>query len=123
MKLTKVYTSDEFIPEHIFIMYKNHRLISIYQASACVSYNEYKNMRIASIHTLLRMYLSMMLSSYNHFSNSLDSIECLVNTLSIYHKKLSKSKRILAQEIIGQCYGSYKGLVTMRRDRLLRIAK
>jgi hypothetical protein len=121
--ISEVYKSDEFIPEHIIIKYKNHPCIEIYNAPICMTYINYKNIKIASIHSIIRMYLSMILSTYTHFENENHSLECLVNILSTIQQKMSGSRKKIFQQLIEQCYGPYHGLISLRRDRVLRAEK
>jgi hypothetical protein len=118
--ISDVFKEDEFIPEHIIIRYKNHQLVQIYNTDVCVTYVNYKGQRIASLHTIIRMYLSMMLSSYEHYETDNDYLECIVNMLTIIQQKMSKSRKKLFEQIIEQCYGPYYGLVTQHRRKLLR---
>ena len=67
------------------------------------------------------MYLSIILSPYKHFTN-IDSLECLTNTLALLNNKSRGTNKKLLQDVVGQCYGENIGLVTMRKNRLLRLA-
>ena len=118
--ISDIFEEDEFIPEHIIIRYKNHQLVQIYNIDVCVTYVNYKRQRIASLHTIIRMYLSMMLSSYEHYETDNDYLECIVNMLTIIQQKMSKSRKKLFEQIIDQCYGPYYGIITQYRRRLLR---
>ena len=126
---SNVYKADHFIPDHICIKSAGNIVAIIYYADDCVNYNEYKGSRIASIHTVIRMYLSMLLSPYKHFEKFANSCECVATMLSIInqqsHKPSSKLQitNKLLKDVVGKCYGSYNGIVTMRKDRLQRIAK
>jgi hypothetical protein len=121
--ISKIYTADEFIPEHIIIKYNTHPCVEIYNAPVCMTYIEYKNMKIASIHTIIRMYLSMVLSTYTHFENESHSLECLVNMLSIIQQNMIGSRKKIFQQLLEQCYGPYHGLISLRRQRVLRAEK
>jgi len=121
--ISEVYKADEFIPEHIIIKYKTHPCIEIYNAQICMTFVEYKNIKIASIHTIIRMYLSMVLSTYNHFENENHSLECLVNILSIIQQNMIGSRKKIFQQLIEKCYGPYHGLISLRRQRVLRAEK
>jgi hypothetical protein len=121
LHLSKLYNEDTLISDHIFVFYKKIPIISIFHANVCYGYNLYNGIRIASIHTIIFMYLCMILSPYNHFKN-LDSLECLVNTLAVLNNKSRGSNKKLLQDVVSQCYGENIGLVTMRKNRLLRLA-
>jgi hypothetical protein len=123
LSISDLYTADEFIPDHVIIKYKNHPFIEIYNAPVCMTYVEYNKRKVASIHTIIRMYLSMVLSTYNHFETENHSLECLVNILSIIQQKMSNSRKKIFKQLISECYGPFYGLVTLRRERLLRSNK
>ena len=123
LSISQLYPKDEFISNHILIKYKNHPCIEIYEAPTCMTYVEYNNHRIASIHTIIRMYLSMVLSTYDHFETENHSLECLVNILTIIQQKMSDSRKKIFQQLLSKCYGPFQGLVTLRRERAIRIKK
>jgi hypothetical protein len=120
LSISQVYPKDEFISEHIHIKYRNHPCVEIYSAPICMTYVTHNKQKIASIHTIIRMYLSMVLSTYDHFETENHSLECLVNILSIIQQKMSGSRKAIYKQLIEQCYGPYQGLVTLRRERVLR---
>ena len=105
----------------IFIYYKKQQLLSIFHANVCYGYNNYGDLKIASIHTIIFMYLCILLTPYRHFHN-LNSLECLVNILALKQSKLRNTKKKLFQDVVSQCYGENIGLVTLRKNRLLRLA-
>ena len=121
LKISEVYKEDTLIPDHIFIYYKKHQLLSIFHANVCYGYNNYDDLKIASIHTIIFMYLCILLTPYRHFNN-LNSLECLVNILALKQSKLRTTKKKLFQDVVSQCYGENIGLVTLRKNRLLRLA-
>jgi len=121
LKISEVYKEDTLIPDHIFIYYKKQQLLSIFHANVCYGYNNYGDLKIASIHTIIFMYLCILLTPYRHFHN-LNSLECLVNILALKQSKLRNTKKKLFQDVVSQCYGENIGLVTLRKNRLLRLA-
>ena len=121
LKISEVYKEDTLIPDHIFIYYKKQQLLSIFHANVCYGYNNYGDLKIASIHTIIFMYLCILLTPYRHFHN-FNSLECLVNILALKQSKLRNTKKKLFQDVVSQCYGENIGLVTLRKNRLLRLA-
>lgn len=117
---TKVMEKDDFMPKHVFVMYKKRKMLGIYMANACITYNEIGQMRVASIHTMLRMYLSMSLSSCPHFKKAADELECITSSLSYLQQKSMHRKRKILREFVTDCYGSQAGLITLRREKALR---
>jgi len=123
LKLSKVYDADDFIPRHIFIYNGKTKIAALYTATSCVSYINYNGFRYASIHTIIRIYMLMLFSSYSHFKTDYNNIECLVNMLSIIQYKNIGSKKKIFKEFIMDCYGIHKGLITLKREKLIRYAK
>jgi hypothetical protein len=122
LKISEVYKDDTLISDHVFIYYKNTPLVILFHSNVCYGYNIYNEMRIASIHTIIFMYLCILLTPYKHFHNK-DSLECLVNILALKQSKLRSTQKKLFQDVVSQCYGENIGLVTLRKNRLLRLAK
>jgi hypothetical protein len=116
----KVHEEDDFIPKHAFLTYKQRKVLGIYMANACVTFNEINHMRVASIHTMLRMYLSMTLSPCPHFKKAADELECITGSLSYLQQKTKQRKRKVLQEFVVDCYGSQAGLITLRREKIMR---
>jgi len=122
LKVSQVYKEDTLIPTHIFIYYKQKPIMAIFNADVCYGFNLYNGIKIASIHTIIYMYLCMILTPYKHF-HDVNSLECLVNMLTLKQMKMRSTKKKLYQDIVSQCYGENIGLVTMRKNRLLRLAR
>lgn len=116
----KVFENDDFMPKHAFLMYKKRKVLGIYAANACMTYVDMHRMRIASIHTMLRMYLSMSLSPYPHFKKATEELECITSSLSYLQQKTNQRKRKVLQEFLVDCYGSQAGLITLRREKIMR---
>jgi len=117
------FRADGFLPAHVIVTHKPTRqpVIGIYESPACVSYVEYGKARVASIHTLLRLLLSHVFSSYKHARAAVEAYECLANMLSVVMlDTLTGSKKRLLQQFVVKCYGYQPGLVTMRRNRVKR---
>lgn len=116
----KVMEEDDFMPKHVFLTYKQRKVLGIYMANACVTYNEVSHMRVASIHTMLRMYLCMTLSPCPHFKKATDELECITGSLSYLQQKTKQRKRKVLQEFVVDCYGTQAGLITLRREKVMR---
>lgn len=123
LRLSPVYEADDFIPRHIFIYYGKNKIIALYTASVCTTYIKHNGFNYASIHTSIRMYMLMLFSNYKHFNIDQNNIECLINLLSIIQYKHIGSKNKLFKEFISECYGIHKGLVTLKREKLIRYNK
>lgn len=121
LKISPIFPSDELILPHIILSYKNKPIGIIYQLSSCVSFHEYKNKRIASIHTMMDMFLSMSLSHYPHFKKQKTILQCLSDELG--HLQQQSSRKKLLEQFTTECYGPSIGIATMRRERAKRLYK
>jgi hypothetical protein len=123
LKISRIYPADNFVQEHIVIMYGTIPVVVIFRADTCEGFSTYKNIRIASVHTIIRMGLSIMFSSYSHLAPYSSVVECIVNMLTLVSNKdrLKPRHKKLLEDVVKQCYGSSEGLVTMRKNRILRL--
>lgn len=120
-KVSAEFAADTFVPEHVFVYYKKRLVAGIYAAETCLSYSEHRGMRIASLQTMLRMYMSLMLSVYPHHGDQKPA--CVANALAWVHLALVKapSRRRLLEQFLLDCYGEQAGLFTLRRQMLERL--
>jgi hypothetical protein len=123
LKVTKVFPADDFVSDHVIISYKGTTIVYISNSNICEGFNLYKGVRVASVHTIIRMLLCMMLSSYHHFDEYIESMECIVNILALATNtnRMSGNRKKILHDVVEQCYGATEGLVTMRKNRLLRL--
>lgn len=122
--ISKLHEEDMFVPEHVYILYNKEPMIAIFHANSCLTYVHHNKLNIASIHTILRLYLSILLSPNKaSFEDYTKYIECYTNALTIIEQKMQGSRRRLLQEFMTQCYGTAPGVVTLRRERIERIEK
>lgn len=115
----RYYTADGLlVNEHCFVNYNGAPLIGIYKTDACISYVSFKGYRIASIQTMLRMYMFLSLSPDRHHDHG--NIACIVDALAgIHYQKMQAQESIIEFK----CYGKQAGLVTMRLEQLKRQKK
>lgn len=118
---SKMYPGDDFVGPHVFLMFKKTKVVAIHNVKSCITFHTFRGLRVATIHTMLRMYLTMLMSPYKHFEKTHDSMECMVNALSILQQKSVGSKKHLLQQMVIDCYGTEQGVITLKRERLLRI--
>ena len=125
LKLTKVFPEDDIVSAHTILSYKDVPVAFIFNANICEGYTVYKGRRVASVHTIIRMFLSMMFSTYGHFAEYIESMECIANLLTIQsnRNRRRRSRSKLVQDVVEHCYGASTGLITMRKNRILRIKK
>lgn len=108
------------LPGHVIISYKRKPVALLFEAISCFTYNEYRGRKIASLHSILFIYLSILGSTYDHFDKMIDSLECIANAVSWIHLKTFASKKVLFQQFAVSCFGPQEGIATLRRARQLR---
>ena len=105
---------------HVTIKYKGRIVALFYEAAdKCFGYNEYKGRRVATIHTVMMMYLGMLLSTERHFidMNVRGNLDAIVNALAKQTTGKAKGLRSKLNPYALQCIGDDLGLATMRRQR------
>ena len=83
----------------------------IFTARSCVSYINYNNCNMLSIHSLLKQLYEIFLNTNNN------DIQCIIQLLHYTLINNAFSKEELYEQFIINCYGKQKGFVTLRRDR------
>lgn len=118
VEMSAVVPDDSVVCEHVLILHKSKPFMGIYNPGMCVSYVTHKNYRIASIHTMCRMYTMMMLSGQS-YHNRLQS-RCFAEMLTRLQVRLTKepSRKRLLKQFVLDCYGAQPGLITLRRNFL-----
>ena len=122
LTFSRIFRSDDFVPEHIVISMDGQPIATLFNPSSCIAFNEYKNKRIASINAIIDLLLSMSMSQYHHFQKNKPLLECLADELSTVQQKSNSKKKVLKQ-IVMFCYGPSIGIITMRRERAKRLRR
>lgn len=121
--VSKVFPQDDFVPSHILLSTKDGQTIAtLFKPSSCIAFNEVQKKRIASIHAMIDLLLSMSMSDYHHWKKDKAVLECLADELSRLQQK-DTSKRKILKQIVVSCYGPTTGLITMRRERAKRLRR
>lgn len=122
LHISPIFPSDEFVLPHVVLSYDKKPVGVIYRLSSCVAFTNYKNQRVAGIHTIIDLLLSMSMSHYAHFKKDRALLECLADELAHIQQTKPSRKKILEQFII-DCYGPSVGIATMKRERALRMIR
>lgn len=114
--LSPLYVENDLVCEHQYIQYKGHQLLGLYRPQMCVNYVMKRRIRIASIHTICRMYLMLIFSKHKHHVQ--EHIDCIIEEFTKLQILLTKnpSKKQLLQQFSLECYGEQQGLITLRRN-------
>jgi hypothetical protein len=110
---------DEIVPTHYQIKIGKDTIAFIYNTIACYSYNtvnvENSNIRIATIDTMLSLYLAFIYTKRNYYDT--DRILCMANFLfKIQQKNRLKQKGPLKRFTIN-CYGTQPTKQSMRKEK------
>jgi len=89
----------------------------------CLSYVQIGKLRFASVNTMCRMYMSLILGGAQS-----KHVRCIIDTLaflqfSMFLPSYAKKYGKLYEAFVVQCYGNQSGLITMRRNQIERILK
>lgn len=121
ISVSEVYPADKFMSDSIVVSYNKEPLFALFKTDVCLTYNNINGFNVASIHTLIRMYMSMLMTTNTKaFKMFEKTVECYANMASILEQKLTGKKRNVLQEFVTQCYGPVKGKVTLKREMIQR---
>ena len=114
--------ADDFVSMRTTLVVGEQPLVSFYEAPACVSYIEIEGgLKVASIHTTLRMMMSHMFSDQPDLIVAGVTQQCLINLLCVLMlETMTGSKKKVLQQFVLQCFGEQPGIATMRRNRMKR---
>jgi hypothetical protein len=108
----------EITPERIDIIVKKDVMVSIYKPIACHNYNvitiEKREVKVATIDTILSFYLAFYYSDHSKFSK--DRLMCMCKFL--FELRKSQKKTGLLQKFSMTCYGTQPTLETIRAEKM-----
>lgn len=88
-------------------------------APTCLGYSDIHGFRVASIHTVMRMYLSILLDGLDaHFDTR--SILCVANVMSKQIMESIAAGTHVAKDFTLTCYGPFDGIYTLRKKRYIK---
>lgn len=121
ISVSKIYEADHFVPSHVILSVDNKPMGIIFRLSSCVAFNQLKNKpRVAGIHTMIDMFLSMSMSRYRHFQKAKPFLESLSDELARVQQS-NKSRRKLLNQFGLVCHGPSMGIATLKVERIKRI--
>lgn len=103
--------------DHSVLCYKNIKFLYIFKSQNCSSYITYRGQKQASIHSLLQQLYHIYFNTSN--ATILSVIHCILTMLF----KNMNSKKVLYKQFVIECYGDQKGIVTLRKDKFIRLQK
>jgi hypothetical protein len=104
---------------HVSVSYDGRAVALIFEdkLGSCLNYNVYKGVFVATIHTVLMVYLGMMLSPALHFSSMKPALKAITNSLAVVVLQSKSSKLKIMQPLSLTCLGEEAGVATLRRRR------
>ena len=119
VKIVKHKPIGEIIPEHYEIKIKNDTVAFIYKPNACHSYNiiniNSRNIKVATIDTILSFYLSFMYSNKPYYDNN--RLLCMSEYLFKVQARNRLQQKGLLKRFSINCYGNQKTLEEIRAEK------
>jgi hypothetical protein len=109
----------EIIPRHIEIRVGKHSMAYIYEPIACHSYNEimvdHKQVKVATIDTILAFYLSFIYANMPHYDK--DRLMCIAMFLFEIEQQNRLEQRGILKRFSIDCYGKQPTLEDIRSEK------
>jgi len=119
IKITHRDGIDEIISPHYEILVNNESIAFIYKPLSCHSYNlihlDKKPLKIASIDTMLSLYLAFTFANKDYYDN--DRILCMAEYLFNIQEKHRLANKGLLQRFSVNCYGTQQTLADIRNEK------
>jgi hypothetical protein len=120
VRLVRHSAIGEIVPEHIEVKVDSESVAFIYKPIACHNYNSIyiqdKEIKVATIDTMLSFYLAFYYSNELHFSK--ERILCMAEFLfKVEQKNRLEQKGVLKRFNI-KCVGKQPTIETMRADKM-----
>jgi hypothetical protein len=111
---------EEIVPEHVEIKVGSESIAFIYKPIACHNYNmvsiEDKEVKIATIDTMLSFYLAFYYSNETHLSK--DRILCMANFLFFIEQKTRLKRNDVLKRFTMDCIGYQPTLESIRSNKM-----
>jgi hypothetical protein len=112
----------EIIPENYIVKVSHKPIIYIYKTIACHSYNTIKisnkTVRVASIDTILSLYLAFLFSNREYYDSN--RILCIAQYLFLIQIKNRLSQKGLLKRFTTKCYGKQQTLEDIRALKVFK---
>jgi len=119
IKIIKHKSIGEIIPRHVEVVVGKYSMAYIYEPIACHSYNEItvdgKQIKIATIDTILAFYLSFLYANMPHYNK--DRLMCIAMFLFQMEQHNHLDQRGILKRYSIDCYGKQETLEDMRSKK------
>lgn len=121
VKIVKQAPVGEIVPEHIELKIGNDSVLFIYKPIACHSYNIYvskgQKLKIATIDTMLSLYLAFLYADKPYYNQFLERILCMAKFLFDVQQKNRLQQKGLLKRFSITCYGHQESVEEMRAEK------
>ena len=121
VKIEKHEALGESIPEHSEIKIGKDTIAFVYNPMACHSYNEIeiqqKNIRIATIDTILNFYLAFLYGDHSIMEGYKERVLCMCQFLFDIEQQNRLSQKGLLKRFSMTCFGKQSTLESMRAEK------
>lgn len=119
IKIVKHKAVGEIIPKHVEIIVGKYSMAYIYEPIACHSYNEItidtKQIKIATIETILAFYLSFLYANMPHYDK--DRLICIAMFLFQLKQQHRLDQKGIIKNFSIDCYGKQTTLEDIRSEK------
>jgi hypothetical protein len=120
-RISEVHSGNSVLGQstHVIVSHDGRAVALIFEDTldSCLNYNVYKGVFVATIHTVLMVYLGMMLSPAMHFVSMKPALKVITNSLAVVVLQSKSSKLKIMQPLSLTCLGEEAGVATLRRRR------
>ena len=124
VKIVKHDAVGEIVPEHYEIKVGKDSVLFIYKPIGCHSYNvlflKGKKIKVATIDTMLSLYLAFLYSDRPYYNQFIDRILCMSKFLFDVQQKNRLAQKGLLKRFSITCYGHQDSLEEIKSKKALK---
>ena len=124
IKILKQDAIGEIVPEHYEVKVGNDSILFIYKPIGCHSYNvlimKGKKVKVATIDTMLSLYLAFLYANKPYYNQFIDRILCMSKFLFDVQQKNKLSQKGLLKRFSITCYGHQESVEEMKAEKALK---
>lgn len=121
VKIIKQDAVGEIIPEHYEVKVGKDSILFIYKPIGCHSYNilmmKGKKVKIATIDTMLSLYLAFLYANRPYYNQFIDRILCMSKFLFDVQQKNRLAQKGLLKRFSITCYGHQESVEEMKAEK------
>lgn len=121
VKITKREAVGEIVPEHYELSVGKDSILFIYKPIGCHSYNilnmKGKKVKIATIDTMLSLYLAFLYANKPYYNQFIDRILCMSKFLFDVQQKNRLAQKGLLKRFSITCYGHQESVEEMKAEK------